>query len=388
MSFILPSNKFEILICPLLSLDNNNNNNNNNNSNNINNNSNSNNSNNSNFTHETLLYEKLKNNYESFFHNNNCDIYKSNHFEEQLNYLYKKTMDHSNLTSYPYDNSMFYEINEFIIKHNIFKNNVFKKNNVFIVSNYINEILDAMKGNEVEYDNYFTYSSFNDNFSKNINQNEHIFDFMFFDILLKEINETSTDYFRNFITSVMIILNYLKKNGKCIVKINLDIYNKISEFIYFLSYLFENITIIQLESSDNTSLFIQCNDFIINDNRNENYNKNIIMFFFLLNKLKSCKNARFISLFQTRIPYFFNTKLNNIRNIILQQKMEVIYNLNNYFYSNHKQISNNSHNSSLSSLSSLSSSNICLMQKLKNINNQKIKRTISWCKKYNISYTT
>ena len=56
MSFILPSNKFEILISPVLSLDNNNNNNKNNNNNN---------NNNSTSTstiyanNEVLLYEKL-----------------------------------------------------------------------------------------------------------------------------------------------------------------------------------------------------------------------------------------------------------------------------------------------------------------------------------------
>ena len=199
-----------------------------------------------------------------------------------------------------------------------------------------------MKENEVAYENYFTFSSYNDNFSQNINQSEHIFDFMFFDILLQETNKTGVDFYRNCITSIMVILNYLRKNGKCIFKINLDIYSKISEFIYFLSYLFENITIIQLESSNNTSLFIQCNDFIINKHRNENYNKNIVMFFFLLNKLKSSPNTHFVSLFQTNIPYFFNTKLNNVKNIILQQKMEVIYNLNNYFYSNHKNANVNS----------------------------------------------
>jgi hypothetical protein len=262
---------------------------------------------------------------------------------------------------------------------------------VFIVSNYINEILDAMKENEVAYENYFTFSSYNDNFSQNINQSEHIFDFMFFDILLQEPNKTEIDFFRNCITSIMIILNYLKKNGNCIFKINLDIYSKISEFIYFLSYLFENITIIQLESSNNTSLFIQCNDFIINDNRNDNYNKNIVMFFFLLNKLKSSTNTHFVSLFQTNIPYFFNTKLNNVKNIILQQKMEVIYNLNNYFYSNHKNVNSNNNSNANSITNTSLSSNLPesnnLLHKLKHINNQKIKRAITWCKKYNIAYT-
>ena len=196
---------------------------------------------------------------------------------------------------------------------------------------------------------------------------------MFFDILVKESSSSDNvlNYHKNLITSIMVILNYLRKNGKCIFKVNLIIYNKISEFIYFLSYLFENINIVQLESSDNMSLFIQCNDFIINENRAENYNKNIIMFFFLLNKFKTSKTCQFISLFQTKVPYFFQTKLNNIKNIVLQQKIEVIYNLKNYFYSHHK-------------------SNICesnlFLQKVKHINNQKIKKTISWCKKYNINH--
>ena len=301
----------------------------------------------------------MKNNYKSFFNDKNCDLYKEVNFEEQLSYLYNKTMDDNKITSDNYDNSMFYEMNEFIIKHNIFKNNIFKKNNVFVISKYINEILDAMKQNSVEYENYFTFKSYDDNFAANIRQKEHIFEFMIFDILVDNNN-----FYKNFVTSIMVILNYLKKNGKCIFKIDIDIYSKVSDFIYFLSYLFENISIIQLECSDNIALYIQCNDFIINENRRDNYNKNIIMFFFLLNKLKSSKENKFISLFQTCVPYFFNTKLKNVKNIILQQKMEIIYNLNNYFYSNE----NNN-----------------FLQKLKQINNQKIKKTILWCKKYNIS---
>ena len=132
---------------------------------------------------------------------------------------------------------------------------------------------------------------------------------------------------------------------------------------------------------------------------NENYNKNIVMFFFLLNKLKSSPNTHFVSLFQTNIPYFFNTKLNNVKNIILQQKMEVIYNLNNYFYSNHKNanVNSNSNSNSNSNVNASSIANISstihssetnnLLHKLKHINNQKIKRAITWCKKYNIAYS-
>ena len=355
MSYILPSNKFEILISPIIAL----------NSNDCS----------ANIptptpTYEYFLYEKLKNNYKSFFNHKNCDLYKEVNFEEQLSYLYNKTMDDNKITSDNYDNSMFYEMNEFIIKHNIFKNNIFKKNNVFIISKYTNEILNAMKQNNVEYENYFTFNSYDDNFAANISQKEHIFEFMIFDILLDNNN-----FYKNFVTSIMVILNYLKKNGKCIFKINIDIYSKVSEFIYFLSYLFENISIIQLECSDNIALYIQCNDFIINEHRTDNYNKNIIMFFFLLNKLKSSEENKFISLFQTSVPYFFNTKLKNVKNIILQQKMEIIYNLNNYFYSNSKpnNINTNENNH--------------FLQKLKQINNQKIKKTISWCKKYNISYS-
>lgn len=354
MSYILPSNKFEILISPIIEL--------------IKNDS-SDNIIKPTFTYEWFLYEKLKNNYKSFFNHKNGVSYEEFNFEEQLNYLYKKTMDNDNITTDNYNNSMFYEMNEFIIKYDIFKNNMFKKNNVFIISKYTDEILDAMKQNNVEYENYFTFSSFDDNFSANINPNKHIFDFMVFDILLED------NYIhKNFVTSIMVVLNYLKKNGKCIFKINIDIYSQSSEFIYFLSYLFENINIVQLECSNNISLYIQCNDFIINENRTDNYNKNIVMFFFLLNKMKSCKESKFISLFKTGVPYFFNTKLKNVKNIILQQKMEIIYNLNNYFYSINKcntSVNENNH----------------FIQKLKQINVQKIKKTVSWCKKYNISYS-
>ena len=357
MSYILPSNKFEILISPIISL---------NNCDNIN---------KPTPTYEYFLYEKLKNNYKSFFNHKNCDLLEEKNFEEQLSYLYNKTMDDNIITSDNYDNSMFYEMNEFIIKHNIFTNNVFKKNDVFIISKYTNEILDAMKQNNVEYENYFTFNSYDDNFSANIKQKENIFEFMIFDILLDD------KFYKNVVASILIILNYLKKNGKCIFKINIDIYSKVSEFIYFLSYLFENISIVQLECSDNFALYIQCNDFIINENRTDNYNKNILMFFFLLNKLKSSKENKFISLFQTSVPYFFNTKLKNVKNIILQQKMEIIYNLNNYFYSNNK--SNNTNTNTNTN----TNENNNFLQKLKQINNQKIKKTISWCKKYNISYS-
>jgi|UniRef100_A0A6C0IQE7 hypothetical protein len=358
MSFILPSNKFEILISPIIELNNHD----------------------SYYntikptpSYEGVLYEKLKNNYKSFFNDAKCDWYEKDNIEEQLSFLYNNTMDDTKITNDNYDNSMFYEMNEFIIKHNIFKHNIFKKNNVFIISKYTNEILDAIKQNNIEYEKYFSFNSYDDNFSENIRPKEDIFEFMIFDILLEK------DFFyKNLVTSIMIILNYLKKNGKCIFKIDFEIYSKISEFIYFLSYLFENISIVQLECSNGISLYIQCNDFIINENRTDNYNKNIIMFFFLLNKLKSKEENKFISLFQTGVPYFFNSKLKNVKNIILQQKMEIIYNLNNYFYSNNKFNINENENEN---------ENEFFLQKLKQINKQKIKKTISWCKKYNISYS-
>jgi len=354
MSFILPSNKFELLISPTMAY--------------ICNDS-SDNIIEPKPTYECFLYEKLKNNYNSFFNQTNYDLYKEQKFEEPLSYLYDKTMDYKKITSDSYDNSLFYEINEFIIKHQIFKNNISKQHNVFIVSKYTNEILDAMKQNNVEYQNYFTFNSYNENFSKTINQKNHTFEFMIVDMLVENNN-----FYKMFITSIMVILNCLKKDGNCIFRINIDIYSKVYEFIYFLSYLFENISIIQLESS-NMSLYIQCNCFIINENRTDNYNKNIIMFFFLLNKIKSGKENRFVSLFQSNVPYFFNTKLKNVKNIILQQKMEIIYNLNNYFYSNNKSNINSNENN-------------IFLQKLKQLNNQKIKKTISWCKKYNVSYST
>jgi hypothetical protein len=354
MSFILPSNKFELLISPTMAF--------------ICNDS-SDNLIEPKPTYECFLYEKLKNNYNSFFNQTNYDLYKEQKFEEPLSYLYDKTIDYKKITSDSYDNSLFYEINEFIIKHQIFKNNISKQHNVFIVSKYTNEILDAMKQNNVEYQNYFTFNSYNEIFSKTINQKNHIFEFMIVDMLVENNN-----FYKMFITSIMVILNCLKKDGNCIFRINIDIYSKVYEFIYFLSYLFENISIIQLESS-NMSLYIQCNCFIINENRTDNYNKNIIMFFFLFNKIKSGKENRFVSLFQSNVPYFFNTKLKNVKNIILQQKMEIIYNLNNYFYSNNKSNINSNENN-------------IFLQKLKQLNNQKIKKTISWCKKYNVSYST
>ena len=55
-------------------------------------------------------------------------------------------------------------------------------------------------------------------------------------------------------------------------------------------------------------------------------------------------------------------------------KMEILYNLNNFFYSNNKSDINTNENNNF-------------QQKLKQINSQKIKKTILWCKKYNISYS-
>lgn len=364
MSYILPCNKFNIIISPVLSL---------------NSDASECNVNQHIPSFEHILYEKLKNNYKSFFNYENYDSMKENNFEEQFSYLYTKTMDDTQITNNKYDNSMFYEINEFVIKHKIFKNNIFKKSNILIVSKYTNEILDAIKKNNIEYENGFTFNSYDDNFLVKFNQNKHMCEFMIFDLLLEDEH-----LYKNFVISIMFILNNLQKNGRSIFKINLDIYSKVFEFIYFLSYLFDNISIVRLECSDNTSLYIQCDDFIINENRIDSYNKNLIMFFFLLNKMKSSKKNKFVSLFQTKVPYFFNTKLKNVKNIILQQKMEVFYNLNNFLYSSYRPNTNTNENENENENET---KNNHFIQKLKQINNQKIKRTISWCKKYNISFT-
>jgi hypothetical protein len=340
MSYTLPSNKFEILISPVII----------------------NNDNNEYENNHDILLKQIKQNYKSLFTNTEFDLYKNKHFDEQL-YLYDTTIENNTIVNLNY-NSIFYEINEFIIKHNIFKGNPFKKKNIFIISSNNDEIVEAIKLNNIEHNTYFTFSSYKDNFGGNLKK-EHIFDFMFFDILLE--NNDETNYYQHFISSILAILNFLKKNGVGIFKINLDIYSKTSEFIYLLSYLFKNVTIVQLESSKNMSLFIQCNDFIINENRYDNYNKNKIKLCFLLKTINNSKIN--MSLFKTNIPYFFNTKINNIKNVILQQQMEIINNINNFLYSNYTFLEDIKNP---------------FLHKLNQLNNQKIKKTISWCNKYKI----
>ena len=78
-----------------------------------------------------------------------------------------------------------------------------------------------MKQNNVEYQNYFTFNSYNENFSKTINQKNHTFEFMIVDMLVENNN-----FYKMFITSIMVILNCLKKDGNCIFRINIDIFRE------------------------------------------------------------------------------------------------------------------------------------------------------------------
>lgn len=338
MSYVLPSCKFDILISPILA-------------------------NNPKATTEhnhksyTQYHNTLRNNYNNFLKKNEiCEKYK---IIESCNYLYETPFHHEkSISELKYKHPDYYEVIEIISKLKLntkLKSNI-NENNLLIISNYYQDIEDAFKSAFESYNSSF--ETLDERSVKIIK--ERTYDVMFFD--------ATTSSSLNILQMLMIVLQLKKQNGLCMIKLHLHFIDSIQEYVYFLSYLFENVLIMNAESSRNEHIYIICEDYIVNNKRIMCYNKNFVMLFFLFNELNN-PNKHITSLFTFKIPYFFQTKLDNIINIIVQQNIETFYNLCNYLYINNNY-----------GISSKNESDILTL--INNINNQKIKKAHSWCKKY------
>ena len=232
-------------------------------------------------TSNICLSHSLYNNYNSVKNQliNICkfDIdLSSNTFEEIVKlinpceYIFSKVPGYifsvSKLT--PQTNS-FYDFLEVINILNIYENFKNKEYNFLYISPNFIDIIKHIELTREKYKNdiIIGVNEINIKSSSLINECSHKFNFIFIENKNDEfINSQS--YFVNLINSLKIILKYQNKNGIAIIKIDHIFCKPITDVLYIITTLFENVSIIK-PSSCNIATFekyIICKNFLLNDN--------------------------------------------------------------------------------------------------------------------------
>jgi hypothetical protein len=240
----------------------------------------------------------------------------------------------------------------------------FKNNPIKSFHNTINYI-DSNDCIELLRENYEEDVIFNFNFNiniadKNIHEqcSEQKFDIMIFNRYHNNINS----YISNFIEYIMFILRYQAFGGTSIIKIDYIFHKPVIDLLYLISSLFEKVYIIKPNASNITTFekYIVCKNFnVINEQKLETYKNNYNK---LNNFIKNSNNKNITSILDIEIPYYFINKLDDINIVIGQQQLEALDEIINIFKNKNKY------------------------EKIENIKQTNIQKSVSWCEKFKIPY--
>lgn len=239
----------------------------------------------------------------------------------------------------PYSN-IYYELMEIIQNMFIFESPFFNKNlNILHLGNNVlstDLLIDTIR--DKYNDNKFLYS-FN---SFDINQHT-IYDFAIFECV---DNQTV-----NLITSLQIIIHYLRIHGTVIIKID-SLFDKVTiDFLFIMTNIFTQVYLIKplLSNILTNDKYIICSKYL--GNHNISY----------INKPAFEKNVENVSsILYTKIPLFFLSKIEEFNAIYGQQQLEAYDHLINIMNNKNKN------------------DKIEILKKLN------IQKSISWCEKYHV----
>lgn len=281
------------------------------------------------------------------------------------------TQSNINISKINYKTSSLYDFIEIINLFHIL-NNKLKRTNALIISNtfiYDPICLEYFNNN---YENLFLTFTYNyDNQIEKYlfyNKNTPQYDLIFFE--LKESDYLDINkYILGLILSLLAMFNEQKEHGDLILKISNINHKPIVDILYILTSVYDNVSIIKPTTSNilTTEKYVICRNFLVNNkniNNYKNYYNNLKYTYYLLCG-KYVKNTNlFIDTIinNDNVSYFFKTKVNNINILIIQQQIEII---------NH-------------TFNLINNKNNC--DKLKEIINSNIQKSIQFCKKYNLPY--
>ena len=252
--------------------------------------------------------------------------------------------------------NLFYDFLEVSNCINIFDKFLNQKINSLFVTNNECDVIECFEMiREGCNDDITRYSFLNEDVIKNIQDKK--FDFIFF-----ETSETSAnEYICHLLQLVITILSNQNVKGDAVIKLNGIFFRPIVEIIYLLTTLFENVYIIKPNSNNVTTFdkYLVCKNFINNENSitHNKSNKLKLEFFF-----KTFQNNYVTSILDFELPYYFNTKLDDINITIGHQQLETLDQIISILKNKNKN------------------------EKIETIKKTNIQKSVNWCEKYKIPY--
>ena len=281
----------------------------------------------------------------------------------------------TNISKFQYKSSSFYDFIEIINLFHIF-NNKLKKTKALIISNKFTYDAKCIEYFNNNYENVFL--TFNYNYDKQLekylfytkNEVQYKYDLIFF-----ELNETDylniNKYILGLIISLLAMFNEQKEHGTLILKISNINHKPILDILYILTTVYDNVSIMKPITSNilTNEKYVICRNFIVNNKNINDYNKyynNLKYTYYLLCGKYANNTNLFIGsiINDENVSYFFKTKVNNINILIIQQQIEII---------NH-------------TFNLINNKNNC--EKIKEILQSNLQKSIQFCKKYNLPYHT
>lgn len=312
-----------------------------------------------------------------FLKNNKISFEYISHMINTYNCIFSNISNSkTSISKIEYKSSSLYDFIEIINLFHIFHNKV-KKSKVLIISNtftYDPKCIEYFNNN---YDNLFL--TFNYNYDKQIekylfytNNNEQQQQYKY-DLIFFELNESDylniNKYILGLILSLLAMFNEQKEHGTLILKISNINHKPILDILYILTTLYDNVSIMKPITSNilTNEKYVICRNFLVNNknmNIYNNYYNNLKYTYYLLCGKYSNNTNLFINsiINDENVSYFFKTKVNNINILIIQQQIEII---------NH-------------TFNLINNKNNC--EKIKEIIQSNLQKSIQFCKKYNLPY--
>lgn len=157
------------------------------------------------------------------------------------------------------------------------------------------------------------------------------YNFMLYDLLGNntENDDFVSDVGAQFHKCIQLIIRHLNVHCNTLFKVDVDICERHEQFIYLLSYLFEDVTFSILECNKHFQFYIVCENFIVTHRRKYSIYKEINKFMDTISV-----TPQPYSIFDKYISDTFHSKFNNFLNIIIQQRLLNTHNLANYIHTN------------------------------------------------------
>jgi hypothetical protein len=311
-----------------------------------------------------------------FLKNNNHTFEYISHIINTHNCIFSNISNSkTNISKFEYKSSSFYDFIEIINLFHIF-NNKLKKTKALIISNTFTYDAKCLEYFNNNYDNVFL--TFNYNYDKELEK------YLFYtkiephykyDLIFFELNEADylniNKYILGMIISLLAMFNEQKEHGTLIVKISNINHKPILDILYILTSVYDNVSIMKPITSNilTNEKYVICRNFMVNNkniNDYNNYYNNLKYTYYLLcGKYANNTNLFIESIINDEnVSYFFKTKVNNINILIIQQQIEII---------NH-------------TFNLINNKNNC--EKIKEILQSNLQKSIQFCKKYNLPYHT